>query len=171
MTSTINNSAMTAPIHLKLQQCPSQQPLIQATFSLRSKRFLGVSVQFDVLAAQKLRRDPSLFFALALIFARPKHRNLCGNPTETLATQARQQSNPLLPGHKERSIFHGIHSIVGWRGWGVVVSNDRHITDRNYIIFHPCQKRLNYDVNIKILDSRLNILTLNVKSMSNIQGS
>ena len=31
----------------------------------------------------------------------------------------------------------------------------------NYIIFHPYQKRLNYDVNIKIL-------TLNVKSMSNI---
>ena len=26
----------------------------------------------------------------------------------------------------------------------------------NYIIFHPYQKRLNYDVNIKILDSRVN---------------
>ena len=25
----------------------------------------------------------------------------------------------------------------------------------NYIIFHPYQKRLNYDVNIKILDSRV----------------
>ena len=32
---------------------------------------------------------PSFFFALALIFARPKHRNLRGNPTETLATQAK----------------------------------------------------------------------------------
>ena len=32
---------------------------------------------------------PPFFFALALIFARPKHRNLRGNPTETLATQAK----------------------------------------------------------------------------------
>ena len=30
----------------------------------------------------------SFFLALAPIFARPKHRNLCGNPMETLATQA-----------------------------------------------------------------------------------
>ena len=39
----------------------------------------------------------------------------------------------------------------------------------NYTIFHPDQKHLNYDVNIKILDNRVNnILTLNVKNMSNI---
>ena len=31
---------------------------------------------------------PLSFFALALIFALPKHRNLRGNPTETLAAQA-----------------------------------------------------------------------------------
>ena len=37
---------------------------------------------------RKLPLPPLSFFALALIFARPKHRNLRGNPTETLATQA-----------------------------------------------------------------------------------
>ena len=35
---------------------------------------------------------PLSFFALAPIFARPKHRNLRGNPTETLATQASQHT-------------------------------------------------------------------------------
>ena len=43
------------------------------------------------------------------------------------------------------------------------------VKNTNYIIFHLYQKRLNYDVNIKILDSRVNkYLTLNVKNMSNI---
>ena len=35
-----------------------------------------------------LSPSPLFLFALAPIFSRPKHRNLCGNPTETLATQA-----------------------------------------------------------------------------------
>ena len=32
----------------------------------------------------------NFFFVLAPIFARPNHRNLCGNPTEALAMQAKR---------------------------------------------------------------------------------
>ena len=44
-----------------------------------------------------------------------------------------------------------------------------YVKKANYIIFHPYQKRLNYDVNIKILDTHVNkYFNLHVKSMSNI---
>ena len=48
-------------------------------------RGLSASVSFSPLPL-----PPLSFFGLALIFARPKHRNLHGNPTETLATQAKE---------------------------------------------------------------------------------
>lgn len=40
--------------------------------------------------------------------------------------------------------------------WLTVNKLSLNVRKTNYIIFHPYQKRLNYDVNIKILDSRVN---------------
>ena len=48
-------------------------------------RGLSASVSFSPLSLPSLS-----FFGLALIFARPKQWNLHGNPTETLATQAKE---------------------------------------------------------------------------------
>ena len=43
--------------------------------------------------------------------------------------------------------------IVDWLTGNKLSLN---VKKTNYIIFHPYQKRLNYDVNIKIIDSRVN---------------
>ena len=43
--------------------------------------------------------------------------------------------------------------IVNWLTANKLSLN---VKKTNYIIFHPYQKRLNYDANIKILDSRVN---------------
>ena len=43
--------------------------------------------------------------------------------------------------------------IVNWQTANKLSLN---VKKTNYIIFHLYQKRLNYDINIKILDSRVN---------------
>ena len=77
--------------------------------SRHSKRFRGVSAQIKARAkkergvrgrGEKETRPlhPLSFFGDALIFARPKHRNLHRNPTETLARQARTNLDSNSPG-------------------------------------------------------------------------
>lgn len=69
---------------------PKGQPRFRSIHSTVTVLLVTISLAFNILTlCSFFLLSPSFFFALALVFARPKHRSLRRNPTETLATQAR----------------------------------------------------------------------------------